>query len=244
MNDNAPREGVEARVVSTQALAPDALRALYRKRAPRYDITSHLYGLLGYRVGAYRRRGIEQLALNPGDTVVEIGCGTGANFAQLEHAIGSTGTIIGVDMSPEMLDQARSRVRREGWSNVTLVESDAARYAFPKRINAILSTYALTLVPSYDDVIRRGAEALAPGGRFVVVDIKAPRSWPEPVLRAIVPLFRPFGVTLDLRTRHPWESLAKYMNLLVMEARYLGTTYIAAGERPAGARTGTGEARP
>lgn len=127
---------------------------------------------------------------------------------------------------------------------MTLVESDAALYSFPDRAHAILSTYALTLVPSYDDVIRQGANALVPGGRFVVVDIKAPRSWPEPVLRAIVPLFRPFSVTLDLRSRHPWESLAKYLNLVVMEERCLGTTSIAAGERPAAAPTGNDEARP
>lgn len=57
------------------------------------------------------------------------------------------------------------------------------------------------------------------------------------MLRAIVPLFRPFGVTLDLRARHPWASLAKHLNLVVMEERWLGTTYIAAGERPAAAPT-------
>ncbi len=154
-----------------------SLLYLYRRRAPRYDITSHAYGLLGYRLDAYRRRGIELLALHPGDTVVEIGCGTGANFARLERAIGPTGAIIGVDLSPAMLEQARSRVRREGWANVTLVESGAARYGFPGSVNAILSTYALTLEPSYDDLIRQGANALVPGGRFVVVDFKAPPSW-------------------------------------------------------------------
>lgn len=223
--------------MTTHPLTGEELREIYRRRAPRYDITSHAYGLLGYRLDAYRRRGIELLALHPGDTVVEIGCGTGANFARLERAIGPTGAIIGVDLSPAMLEQARSRVRREGWANVTLVESGAARYGFPGSVNAILSTYALTLEPSYDDLIRQGANALVPGGRFVVVDFKAPPSWPEPVLRAIVPLFRPFGVTLDLRARHPWASLAKHLNLVVMEERWLGTTYIAAGERPAAAPT-------
>lgn len=230
--------------MNSHMLTGAEIRELYRKRAPRYDITSRVYGLLGYRLDAYRRRGIELFALHSGDKVVEIGCGTGANFARLERTIGPTGAIIGVDLSKAMLEQARSRVQREGWSNVTLVESDAARYAFPEGINAIVSTYALTLVPSYDDVIRQGANALVPGGRFVVVDIKAPRSWPEPVLRAIVPLLRPFGVTLGLRTRHPWESLARHLNLVVMEERCLGTTYIAAGERPAAASTGNREARP
>lgn len=217
--------------MTRSALTVDQLRELYRKRARRYDATSHAYALFGYRLDAYRRRGIDALRLRPGDTVVEIGCGTGANFPRLRRAVGEAGTIIGVDASGDMLEQARARIAREGWSNVTLVESDAARYEFPARVDAIFSSYALTLVPEYDAVVRRGARALAPGGRFVVVDIKEPGSWPEPVLRAVVPLFWPFGVTLDLRTRHPRESLAKHLDLVLMEERFLGTTYIAAGEK-------------
>lgn len=208
------------------------LRQLYRKRAPRYDVTSHLYALGGYRLDAYRRRGIELLGLRPGDTVVEMGCGTGANFALLEQAIGRSGRLIGVDVTPEMLARARARVERQGWSNVRLVESDATSYVFPERLNGVISTYALTLVPGYDDVIRHAARALAPGGRFVVVDFKAPEGWSEGLLRAIVPLFHPFGVTLDLRTRHPWESLATHLDLVEMQEWYMGTTYAAAAQKP------------
>lgn len=217
--------------MSTGALTEDQVRELYRKRAPRYDVTSRVYGLVGHRLDAYRHRGIEALNLKLGDTVVEIGCGTGANFAALERAVGPSGALIGVDLTPEMLEQARARVRDERWRNMTLVRSDAGSYVFPERVNGIFSTYALTLVPGYDDVIRRGAEALVPGGRFVVVDIKAPPSWPDTLIRAVARLVRPFGVTLELRTRHPWESLAKYLELVLMEERCVGTTYIAAGEK-------------
>jgi ubiquinone/menaquinone biosynthesis C-methylase UbiE len=231
--------------MSTNALTTTEIREVYRKRAPRYDLTSRLYGLLGYRLDTYRRRGVEALDLQQGDTVVELGCGTGANFEALEAAIGPAGTLIGVDLSPQMLEQARERIDRKGWRNVTLVESDVARYELPEKVDGIVSTFALMLLPSYDDVIRRGAEALAPGGRFVVVDIKAPRSWPEGLLRAVVTLLvRPFGVTLDLRSRHLWESLAQHLSLVLMEERYLGTTYIAAGEKPAASPTDKGEVRP
>ena len=232
--------------MTTHALSGGDMRALYHARASRYDITSHLYGLLGYRLDAYRRRGIELLLLQPGDTVVDVGCGTGANFECLEHAIGPKGTLIGVDLTPAMLERARALVQRKRWSNVTLVDSDAARYVFPERVNAVLSTYALTLASSYDEVISRGAHALIPGGRFAVVDFKAPATWPEAALRAIAPLLRPFGVTLDLQSRHPWESLARHLKLVAMEERYLGTTYIAVGERQAAVSTGasTHEARP
>ena len=66
----------------------------------------------------------------------------------------------------------------------------------------MLSIDALTLVPELDDVIRHAAAALGRGKRMVVVDFKAPERWPRWVLRAIVPLLQPFGVTLGLAERH------------------------------------------
>lgn len=99
-------------------------------------------------------------------------------------------------------------------------------------MDGVLSTYAFTLVADCDSVIARAAAALAPRGRFVIVDVKAPDGWSDRLLRASMPLVRPFGVELELRDRHPWESLAKHMELVTMEERYLGTTYIAVGENP------------
>jgi ubiquinone/menaquinone biosynthesis C-methylase UbiE len=73
------------------------VRETYRKRAEYYDITANLYYLFGYREWAYRRQTIESLELRPGDTVIEIGCGTGINFPLYQKAIGPQGRIIGVD---------------------------------------------------------------------------------------------------------------------------------------------------
>ena len=122
---------------------------VYRRRAARYDFTANLYYLIGFRLEAYRRAAVAQLALQPGDTVVDVGCGTGLNFRLLERVVGPTGRIIGVDLTDAMLAQARRRTEREGWRNVDLVACDAARYDFPGGTGGILSTFALTLVPFY-----------------------------------------------------------------------------------------------
>jgi len=53
---------------------------LYRKRAANYDWSANLYYLIGFREFKYRKMAIQQLQLQVGDTVVEIGCGTGLNF--------------------------------------------------------------------------------------------------------------------------------------------------------------------
>lgn len=208
---------------------------VYRRRARWYDVTSRLYWLIGYRVDRYRRQGVEALRLAPGDTVVEIGCGTGHNLLLLERAVGSTGRIVGVDLTDSMLQQARRRVERAGWRNVELIQTDAARFEFPARVDAVYSSFALTLVPEFDEVIRRAAAALAPGKRMVIVDFKAPDGWPPWLLGAVVPLLRPFAVTLGLAERRPWESLQRHFLDVTVERRYLGTTYIAMGEgrRPA-----------
>lgn len=210
-------------------LTPQQQAQVYRKRARRYDVTANLYYLLGFREQAYRRMAVDALDLHEGDQVVEIGCGTGLNFALIEQAIGPDGKLIGVDLTPEMLAQARRRVQRQGWRNVELVESRAGEYTFPKGTHGVLSTFALTLEPEYEEVIRRGAEALLPGGRWVVLDFKVPERWPGSLVWLWLQVTRPFGVTLDLKDRHPWESIARHLTQYHCRTFYGGLAYIASG---------------
>lgn len=217
---------------SEPALDAPALRDLYRRRAPRYDLTANLYYLLGFREWAYRKRAVEALRLRPGDTVVEVGCGTGLNLPLLRAAVGDRGRVIGVDMTDAMLETALQRVAAKRWRNVELTLGDAAVYRFPEGVDGILSTFALTLVPDFDGVIRRGAQSLRRGGRWVVADLKLPGAgWQNALLPLLLPLFRPFGVTRDLGERHPWESLRRHLRDFGMEERYLGYTYVAWGEK-------------
>lgn len=212
------------------AFTKQEISRLYSKRAKRYDVTANLYRLTGFRLQAARKRAVEALGLQRGDTVVEISCGTGLNFPLLERAVGSDGRIIGVDLTSEMLDVARERVARNGWSNVELVQSDAAQYEFPRGIGGIISTFAITLVPEYDQVIKNGAGALASGKRLVILDIRAPDGAPAWLTRAFVALTKPFGVTLDLEERRPWESVDRHLVNASVRPFYFGIGYITVGE--------------
>jgi len=214
------------------ALGKSQLTRLYRKRARFYDWSAQLYYLIGFREWAYRKKAVRALRLRPGATVVEIGCGTGLNFRLLRNEVGSTGRVIGVDMADAMLVKARERVDAREWHNVELVRSDAASYPFPDGLDGILSTFALTLVPEYEEIIARGARSLRRGGRWVVADLKLPAGgWQKALLPSLLPLFRPFGVTLDLAERHPWESLRRQMNGFGMQEHYFGFTYVAWAEK-------------
>jgi len=207
-----------------------ALSDIYRKRARHYDISANLYYLIGFREQAYRRQAVASLDLKSGDTVVEIGCGTGLNFPLLQRAVGPNGKVIGVDLTDAMLDQARRRVSMHGWSNVELVQTDAALYDFPRGIDGILSTFAITLSPDYDRIIQRGAMALATGKRCAILDLKQPNDVPLWLVKLGVAITRPFGVTLDQTDRHPWESVQKYLDNVRMKEFYFGFAYLTVGE--------------
>ncbi len=204
---------------------------LYRRRGKRYNFTANLYYLLGFREFAYRKRAVEELNLNPGDTVVEIGCGTGLNFRFLQEKIGPGGKIIGVDLTDAMLAQARKRVERNGWKNVELIQQDVSQFSFPAEVDGVISTFALTLVPQYKQVIQNGCRALKPGKRWVILDFKLPGG----KLSALVPLAvfitKPFAVSRELGERHPWEAIEEYMKNPRMTDFFLGFAYISSGER-------------
>lgn len=212
-------------------LTKPELRDLYRIRSKRYDFTANLYYLIGFRECAYRQKAVRQLRLSPGNTVVEIGCGTGLNFELIQQEIGPAGHLIGVDMTESMLERARHRVARHQWSNVELLQTDAAAFDFPQHVNGILSTFALTLVPEFDAVIRAGAQALANRGRWVVADLKLPGGHQAWLTRILLPLFRPFGVTFDLAERHPWDSLNACLSEFRLDETYFGYAYVASGTK-------------
>lgn len=205
------------------------VRDRYRRLAPSYDRSLILLRLCGFRERYYRRQAVASLSLRPGDSVVDLGCGTGRNFPMLQAAVGPQGRILGVDLTAGMLRQADRLAAAHRWRNVELVEADAASYDVPRGVGGILSTFAVTLVPTYDDVLRRAAEALAPGGRLAVLDLKLPERWPAWLVRLVARACRPYAVTLDLADRHAWESVHRYTDGAGYREFYFGAIYLSAG---------------
>jgi len=212
-------------------LAKEATRNLYRRRAGRYDTSVRVFRLFGFNLDRYRRETVAALGLHPGDQVVELGCGTGLNFAYVQQRIGPEGKIIGVDLTDAMLDVARVRIVRERWNNVELVQADVAEWLVPDGVSAVYSTLALTLLPEYDAVIERVSHALKPGGRLAVLDMKQPQGWPTWLVRFVAWLNKPFGVSLDLATRHPWDSVQRYLTETEFKEYYFGALYLCVGQR-------------
>jgi ubiquinone/menaquinone biosynthesis C-methylase UbiE len=207
----------------------------YRKKAKHYDVTSRLYPAPGYPQRGQRLRALRALGLRPGDLVVDLACGTGLNFTLLEEQIGPEGRIVGVDLTDAMLTQAQRRVESNGWSNVRLVQADAAAFEFPGKVDAILSTYALTQVPECREVIAHGASALPAGGRWVVLDLKVPDNAPRRLAQLGVAAVRPFASIEEWLARRPWEAIRAAMEAELTDVTwtelFFGTAFLAAGSR-------------
>lgn len=115
-----------------------AVQSFYSRWARLYDRLATAPG-----VTAWRRRAVAALDLSPGDTVVEMGCGTGANLAILRDAVGPDGTVLGVDLAPGAVAHARERIARAGWANVHVGLADATRPPIAGPVDAVLGTFVV-----------------------------------------------------------------------------------------------------
>jgi len=140
-----------------------AVLGMYRLHAPIYDLTRWAF-LRG------RKAAVDRSSLRAGQSVLEVGCGTGGNLVRLCRQVGESGEVHGLDLSPHMLAQARRKVRRARWRNVVLHEQEATRYDLGRRFDAILYSYSLSMLPEWQRSLESAARHLAPGGRLVVVD--------------------------------------------------------------------------
>jgi len=210
----------------------------YRKKAKHYDTTSRLYPAPGYPQRAQRLRTVQALGLRAGDSVIDMACGTGLNFSLIEEVIGPKGRIVGVDLTDAMLACAQDRIEKNGWSNISLVQADAADFDFPAEVDGILSTYALTQVPECAEVIAHGAAALAAGGRWAVLDLKVPGNTPRWLGQLGTAIVRPFAAIDEWIMRRPWEAIRVAMQEELADLSwtelFFGTAFLAAGSRGPG----------
>lgn len=199
----------------------------------RYGPGAHFYDVLSlerpiYRVG--RIRGIDMLGLRTGDRVLDVGCGTGLNFPLLHNAIGDSGAIVGVDASTAMLAMARRRIARSGWSNVEVLEGDAAQLdrvvGTSEVFDAIVFTYALSVIVQWERAWDLGVAQLRRGGRVLVVDMALPTGWGRP-LRPLA-RFACFTGGADPH-REPWRRLMAEGTQVIHRTLRSGHIHVVAG---------------
>lgn len=119
-----------------------------------------------------RRAARLALGLRPGDRALDLACGTGLNFPHLCELVGEGGQVVGVDLSPGMLDIARRLIAARGWKNVETREADAAQLPFPdESFDQVICSFALNIIPDYVQAIREVKRVLVPSGRSVSLEM-------------------------------------------------------------------------
>ena len=193
--------------------------AKYRLRAAAYDSTTHF-------TDPIRMRAINTLVLKPGETVIDVGSGTGLSFAPLLERIGPSGRLVGIEQSPDMMRQARELVARRGWTNVELIESAVEDASLGMRADALLFFYTHDILRTKEAVAALMAAA-APGARIAVAGVKYYPWWLGPAnLHVWVKNWlynaRPSGLN------RPWDILETHVKLQVKSTMF-GRGYLASG---------------
>ncbi len=143
--------------------------------------------------------------------------------------VGPEGWLIGVDLTPGMLDIARKRVGRYGWKNVELIQKDITVYDFPGKMNGVIATGLFGYIPEYDRVIKKISQSLVPGGHLVILDGKQPENLPSWLFKIVLKLGGPFGYTPEYFNVRPWESVRRYFEETSFDTMYGGMIYILSG---------------
>ena len=135
-------------------------RVIYRLWAPIYDVTVNRFFMPG------RKRALEVLALRPGERVLIVGVGTGADLSFLPAGVEA----VGIDYSPDMLNQARHKLPFLH-SPVQLVRGDAQQQLVRDRsFDAAILNLILSVIPDGQICLEVTLRALKPGGRAVIFD--------------------------------------------------------------------------
>ena len=202
-----------------QAADLERSAAHYRRLAPRYDHFTR-------RINRIRERTIEALGLEPGQRVLDAGCGTGWCIPRLAQRVGPTGEVIAFDPSPDMLSIAR-RHTRDVATAVVLLRASAEDVVIPRPVDAILFSYTHDLIqsrPALENLLRQAR----PGARVAATSTKLFAPWLFPANWYLRRSHREYITNFD-GFEAPWSLLQTYLEDFRVDTRAWSHHYVATG---------------
>ncbi len=190
------------------------MSAFREKIIQKYRHVANLPDVLFAFTFPLRHKAIQKLGLMPGSHILDIGCSSGANFRFLEQAVGKSGQITGVDLSPDMVRQARLRIEKNGWQNIRVIEQAAEETYLSEPVDGVL-LFAMHDVLTSPLALDRALACLKPGGKVAaagpMLAAKLPGKMLNPMIRNV---FRRFAVS-NQDMDCPWRLLAERVKLEV-----------------------------
>ncbi len=211
---------------SEQRPGPNRETALaqYRRRAGVYDLELAM-------LEPVRRSAVAWLGLVPGDTVFDVGCGTGLSFKLLQDAVGKRGRIIGIEQSPEMIERARQRVSDQAWRNVRLVCAPVESARIPGKADAALFHFTHDILQR-DAALNNVLRHLQPGATVVASGLKWAPLWAGALNLLVLPAaLRSVSSLAGLH--QPWQRLDRLIGPLQTRSLLGGSLFMVHGRRPA-----------
>lgn len=163
------------------AQVKDLVREAYRRVPPTTAVVAHqLYRadeLAGVPAAAVDRalgvaNHLRHAAIQPGDTVLDLGCGGGIDTVLAARRTGPSGQVIALDFLPEMLARTADAARQAGLDNVRTVEGELEAIPLPDdSVDLVISNGVVNLSPRKTRTLAEAARVLRPGGRFCVADL-------------------------------------------------------------------------
>lgn len=220
--------------MSDTSLASDAERMdrHYRFQRYIYDSTRTHY-LIG------RQRLLRQLKPASGQTVLEIGCGTAWNLAKAARAYPKA-RLYGIDVSNAMLETARMSVVRQGLATrIILAQGDATNFDAKATLGVetfdrVFFSYALSMIPRWEQALDHAAGMVAPGGQLHIVDFGQCGRLPGAFKHALFAFLRHYTVTPRADLNDRIASVANKHGLgVTLKCLHRGYTDYAVLTRPA-----------
>ena len=215
-----PDRGVPCSTPTDDRDVRPAASEAYRGQAGRYDRRTEAFQ-------PWRERLVAQLPVRAGDTVLDVGCGTGLCLPMLQDKVGPTGTIVGIDASEQMLQVAADRVTAHGWDNVRLVATPAEQAPIDGPADAALFCAVHDVLQSRA-ALGRVFEQLRPGAAVAAGGGKLPGPWLRHMRGCIRALHAPFVADFTGFDR-PWRLLAEFVPDLHVQEHAFGAGYLASG---------------
>ena len=213
----------ELNEVGNEPLTPPYARYLVHliRPFPNFDVSF---------IRLLRRNAVQLLQLNPGDCVLDAGCGPGGSFPHLVDAVGSAGEVVGIEISPEIAINARRRIEKNRWNNVRVMVADARTVELKGKFDGLLVFAAADIFAS-SQALANLFPYLKDGARVVAFGAKLSKRRTGKLFNGLLRSLWKLSFSSTPALNHePWAPLEKRVDELRVQEYFLGCMFLAWGK--------------